>query len=224
MRSFGNRSRAAFLTVLVGLITALPVVAATPTGGGVGPSNGSTTAWDFAAVGPGVSSGGTIEFVCPPALCDAYTLNVSLPSADSTFYTTHIATLTLTYTWNSTGPDDMDIFAFAPDGTESGPGSPDEQSTGAGLEVLTISNPQSGAWTIESFVGVSDEPTVAHTIAKLTYSTVSAPTPLPREFATPFFTEVSPGVHYQTADAIGRDNAGEPSVGLDWRQRKPVAM
>src|SRR3954447_10712860 len=120
------------------------VNAATPASGTVGPANGSTTAWNFAAVGPGASSGGTVEFVCPPVTCDAYTLNVVLPAADTAFYTNHIATLTLTYTWTSTGPDDMDIFAFAPDGTESGPGSPDEQSTGAGKEVLAISNPASG--------------------------------------------------------------------------------
>jgi len=157
--------------------------------------------------------------------CDSYTLNVALPSDDATFYATHSATLELTYTWNSTGPDDMDIFAFAPDGTESGPGSPDAQSTGPGKEVLDISNPQSGAWTIESYVGVTDEPTVAHTVAKLTYATIPAVTPPPtREFASPVFTDVSPGVHYETSDVIGRANAGEPSVGLDWRNKQPIAM
>ena len=200
--------------------------AATPASGTVGPANNSSTAWDFAAVGPGVNvAGGSEQFgVCTPGICDAYTLNVSLPAPDSTFYTNHAATLTLTYTWTSSSPDDMDIFAFAPDGTESGPGSPDDQSTGAGKETLTISNPQSGAWTIESYIGVTPVPTPAHTVARLTYSTVSAPTPPPREFATPFFRDVSPSVHYQTADAIGRQNAGEPSVGLDWRSGKPIGM
>jgi predicted heme/steroid binding protein len=213
------------LVVMAQLVGTSAVSAATPASGTVGPANGSTTAWDFAAVGPGVSSGGTIEFVCPPAYCDSYTLNVALPSDDATFYATHSATLELTYTWNSTGPDDMDIFAFAPDGTESGPGSPDAQSTGPGKEVLDISNPQSGAWTIESYVGVTDEPTVAHTVAKLTYATIPAVTPPPtREFASPVFTDVSPGVHYETSDVIGRANAGEPSVGLDWRNQQPIAM
>lgn len=213
------------ILVCLQLVGISSVNAATPSSGSVGPSNGSTNAWDFAAVGPGVSSGGTAETVaCPPVYCDAYTLNVALPAADATFYTNHVATLTLNYTWNSTGPDDLDIFAFAPDGTESGPGSPDNLSTGAGKEVLSISNPQSGAWTIESFVGTSDEPTVAHTVAKLSYQTVSAPTPLPHEFKAPTFSDASPSVHYQTADAAGRDNAGEPSVGLDWRNSKPVAM
>jgi hypothetical protein len=207
------------------LILVSSVSAATPASGSIGPANNSTNAWDFASVGPGANTSGGAETVaCPPGLCDAYTLNVSLPSADATFYTNHAATLTFTYTWTSTGPDDMDIFAIGPDGTESGPGSPDEQSTGAGKEVLVVSNPQAGAWTIESYVGVTDEPTVAHTVAKLSYQTVTAPTPPPHEFATPEFRDMSPGVHYQTADAIGRDNAGEPSVGLDWRNKQPIAM
>jgi hypothetical protein len=212
------------LAVLSIALIALPTLAATPSNGGVGPASGSSTAWDFAAVGPGVSSGGTIEFVCPPQYCDSYTLNVSLPSADSTFYLTHRANLHLVYTWTSTGPDDMDIFAFAPDGTESGPGSPDDASTGAGKEVLDISNPQSGAWTIESYVGVSDEPTVAHTTAKLTYETIPAVTTPPREFAYPFMRDLSPPLHYETADVLGRQNASEPSVGIDWRNKKPIAM
>jgi hypothetical protein len=215
---------AATVALLACLLTVLPAVAATPTSGGVGPSSGSNTAWDFGAVGPGVSSGGTIEFVCPPLYCDAYTLNVSLPSADATFYADHIATLTIDYTWNSTGPDDMDVFAFAPDGTESGPGSPDDISTGAGEELLTMSNPMSGAWTIESYVGVSDEPTPAHATAKLTYKSVPAITPPGHEFGVPVFSDASPGVHYQSADVLGRQNASEPSVGLDWRNKKPIAM
>jgi hypothetical protein len=224
MSVFRSGLWSAVLAALVSLLTVLPAIAATPATGGVGPASGSQTAWDFAAVGPGVSSGGTIEFACPPLYCDAYTLNVSLPSPDSTFYATHRATLHLVYTWNSTGPDDMDIFAFAPDGTESGPGSPDDQSTGAGKEELDISNPQSGAWTIESYVGVSDEPTVAHTTAKLTYETIPAPTTPPREFAYPFMRDISPPLHYESADVLGRQNASEPSLGLDWRNKKPIAM
>ena len=224
MRSFLPRTFVTTATIAALLLVAGPVGAATPATGSVGPGNGSSTAWDFAAVGPGVSAGGTIEFTCPPAYCDSYTLNVSLPAPDAIFYANHVATLHLVYTWTSTGPDDMDIFAFAPDGTESGPGSPDEQSTGAGLEVLDISNPQSGAWTIESFVGVTTEPTAAHTTATLTYSNIPTPTPPGREFGVPVFSDASPGVHYQSKDVLERENAGEPSIGLDWRNGKPIAM
>src|SRR5438552_19135732 len=92
-------------------------LAATPSAGAIGPASGSNTAWDFAPVGPGVSSGGTIEFLCAPVYCDSYQLAVALPAPDQQFYLTHKATLHIEYTWTSTGPDDMDLFAFAPDGT-----------------------------------------------------------------------------------------------------------
>src|SRR5204863_449149 len=98
-----------------------------------------------------------IAIAKPPSLnASTRPVTVTLPEADQQFYLTHKATLTIDYTWTSAGPDDMDVFAFAPDGTESGPGSPDDVSTGDGVEILNISNPQSGVWTIESYVGVSD--------------------------------------------------------------------
>src|SRR5438309_9712939 len=99
-------------------------MAATPAAGDLGPANGAQLAWDFAPVGPGVSSGGTIEFVCAPVYCDSFALNVVLPAPDGQFYSNHTAHLTITYTWQSTAANDMDVFAFAPDGTESGPGTP----------------------------------------------------------------------------------------------------
>jgi hypothetical protein len=166
---------AASVVALVALLGGAAATAATPIEGTVGPTSGSSTAWDFASVGPGVSSGGTIEFLCAPVYCDSYQLTVALPQSDQQFYLTHKATLHIDYTWTSTGPDDMDVFAFAPDGTESGPGSPDDISTGVGHETLDIANPSSGIWTIESHVGVTDEPTVAHAVATLTYETIPAP-------------------------------------------------
>ena len=67
--------------------------AATPSEGTIGPASGSSTAWDFAPVGPGVSSGGTVESLCAPVYCDSYQLTVSLPQPDGQFYLTHAATL-----------------------------------------------------------------------------------------------------------------------------------
>src|SRR5690242_2989742 len=125
--------RGLLVVACVGVVIALLIggaaTAATPAEGTIGPASGSSTSWDFAPVGPGVSSGGTIEFLCAPVYCDSYQLTVSLPLSDQQFYLTHKATLHIDYTWNSTGPDDMDVFAFAPDGTESGPGNPDNIST-----------------------------------------------------------------------------------------------
>jgi Bacterial Ig-like domain/BNR/Asp-box repeat len=223
-------SRGLLLAALVALTVPLFVGgaanAATPSEGTIGPASGSTTAWDFAPVGPGVSLGGTTESfgVCAPVYCDAYQLTVSLPEMDQQFYLTHKATLHVEYTWNSTGPDDMDVFAFAPDGTESGPGSPDDISTGAGIEVLDIANPPSGVWTIESYVGVSDEPTPAHGVATLTYESIPpAPNPtLPSN--APRFFDVSPPTGYQSVDVLQRQNAGEPSLGTNWKTGNALYM
>jgi len=201
-------------------------IAAIPAEGAIGPTSGSAAAWDFAPVGPGVSLGGTTETTgaCAPVYCDAYALTVTLPEADQQFYLTHKATLTINYTWTSSGPDDMDVFAFAPDGTESGPGSPDDLSTGDGVEVLHIANPPSGTWTVESYVGVSDEPTAAHATATLTYETVPAP-PSPSLGSTaPRFADVSPPAGYQSVDVLRRPNAGEPSLGLDWKTGNAMYM
>jgi len=199
-------------------------LAATPSSGTLGPTSGSTIAWDFAPVGPGVSSGGTVEFLCAPVYCDPYALTVVLPTADAQFYQDHKATLTITYTWSSTQPDDMDIFAFAPDGTESGPGTPDDASTGPGIEVLSIANPASGVWTIESHVGITPAPTAAHAVAQLTWSQIPPVTPPVLSGNAPQFTDVSPGVHYETADILGRANAGEPSLGTSWQSGAAMYM
>src|SRR5260370_19477466 len=215
---------AASVAARVGLVVGGAATAATPSGGTIGPTSGSSTAWDFAPVGPGVSSGGTIEFLCAPVYCDSYQLTVALPQPDQQFYLTHKATLHIDYTWTSSGPDDMDVFAFAPDGTESGPGSPDDISTGAGHEALDIANPASGVWTIESHVGVTDEPTVAHAVATLTYDTIPAPPNPTLSGSAPRFSDASPPTGYQTTDVLARQNAGEPSLGLDWKTGNAMYM
>jgi hypothetical protein len=217
----------ALLAAVVGSLVVLvggSATAATPSSGAVGPSSGSSAAWDFAAVGPGVSSGGTIEAVCAPVYCDSYQLTVSLPQSDALFYQTHKATLHIDYTWTSSTANDMDVFAFAPDGTESGPGTPDDASTGAGEEVLDIANPESGVWTIESHVGITPAPTVAHATATLTYESVPPPpTPtLPGD--APAFADASPSHTYQSTDVLRRQNAGEPSLGVDWKTGNAMYM
>ena len=90
----------ALAALLVPLFLGGAATAATPSEGAIGPTSGSTTAWDFASVGPGVSLGGTTESkgTCAPVYCDAYALTVTLPEADGQFYLTHKAILTINYT------------------------------------------------------------------------------------------------------------------------------
>ncbi|HEV3231361.1 MAG TPA: hypothetical protein VG245_03815, partial [Candidatus Dormibacteraeota bacterium] len=154
----------------------LGATASTPSSGVI--SGAAPTIWDFGPVEgvTGVSNvTGPVGQQCPPVLCDNYDLTVVLPQADTTFYATHTATMLIKYTWNSTLPTDMDIFAYAPDGTQSGPGNPDATSTGAGEEDLTLANPQSGLWHIRSLASTTPMPTSAHAVATLTFAAKGAP-------------------------------------------------
>ena len=83
-------SSGALVVVLTALLVPLflggAASAATPAEGAVGPASGSTAAWDYAAVGPGVSLGGTTETTgaCAPVYCDAYALNAfAAPPAEN---------------------------------------------------------------------------------------------------------------------------------------------
>ena len=92
--------------------------AATPASGTIDGSK--PVAWDSApAAGAGL--GGTpTPSTCAPGTCDKFDLNVVLPQADKDFYLHYKAQLSFKYTWQSTTPDDMDIFAFDPTGGEAG--------------------------------------------------------------------------------------------------------
>lgn len=222
----GRRRTATLLAAVATAVAAaaVPANAATPSNGTVGPASGSSTSWDFAAVGPGVSSAGTVESACVPVYCDAYELQVSLPQDDGTFYASHTATLHIEYTWQSAVDNDMDVFAFAPDGTESGPGTPDDTNANPGIEVLDIQNPASGTWVVESHVGITPVPTTAHAVATLTYSTVSVPPAPTPQAGDPGFSDASPPAGYETADVLARQNAGEPSLGVDWKTGAAMYM
>jgi hypothetical protein len=146
--------------------------AATPPSGSI--SSGSTVSWDFAAVS-GVNH--DPQHVCLPGNCDTYDLSVVLPSGAPIFYQTNTAMLTIKYTWTSAVPTNLDIIAISPQGTASGPGSPDVPSTGPGEEDLTITDPIDGLWHIRSVAALAPIPTAAHAVATLTTA--------PRTMATP---------------------------------------
>src|SRR5256885_12777936 len=88
------------------------------------------------------------------------------------------ANLTFQYTWSSTLPTDLDIFAISPSGADHGPGSPDTTSTGTGQEVLTVTDPIDGLWHIRSVAALAPVPTAAHVAVTLTIAP-RPPAPLP---------------------------------------------
>src|SRR5207249_1184186 len=128
-------------------------------------STSGSVQWDFAPVVAGQVINAGVQDVCPPGICDNHDLTVVLPSPAATFYTTMTAKLTIQYTWNSTVPTDLDIFAISPTGADHGPGSPDDTSTGPGIETLTLTDPLDGVWHVRSMAALSPLPTSAHAVA-----------------------------------------------------------
>ena len=193
-------------------------------------STSGPQAWDFAPVGGGTVVNEGIQDICPPGMCDDHDLTVALPTPAATFYQTMTAKLTFQYTWTSTLPTDLDIFAISPAGADHGPGSPDDTSTGPGGEVLTVTDPLDGLWHIRSVASLAPAPTAAHIIVTLTIAPrPTAPPPPPPAPGAPTFINypapddctgtqqppscIQPSTGSSTA---GEHGAGEPSVGVDW--------
>ena len=104
--------------VLIALWIFSPAIrsrAATPASATI--SSGGTVSWDFApVVGGTVIDLDVIEANCPPGPCDNFDLTVVLPSTSPTFYQTNTGKLSIHYSWSSSLPTDLDLFAFSPSG------------------------------------------------------------------------------------------------------------
>ena len=204
-----------------------PAVMATPTppSGAVGPTTPSSTQWDFGGV-VGAGSGGTpIESTCPPGECDKYDLNVVLPQPDAVYYATHAVTLRYRCSWASVAPTDLDCFAFSPTGGETGPGKPDTTGTGANFEEIVVNNPASGHWSLRVDAAAATSPTPSHGVATLTSTVLPAGVPpVTPQVGDARFTNYDFSPTYQTRDAAGRPDAGEPSVGVNWETGKVMFM
>ena len=214
--------------VLMVLFHDTPAVSA-QTGSSISSSSGPVS-WDFGPVVAGTVTNVGIQDTCPPGMCDDHDLTVVLPSPAATFYQTMTAKLTITYTWTSTVPSDLDIFAISPSAADHGPGSPDDTSTGAGIEVLTVTDPVDGVWHIRSVAALAPLPTVAHAV--VTFSTAARPTspppPPPAPGAPTFINYPAPNDCTGTQQppsciqpALGSTTAsthaaGEPSIGVNW--------
>src|SRR6266850_1526138 len=131
-------------------------------------SSSGPVAWDHGAVVAGQVTNLGVQDICPPGLCDNHDLGVVLPAPAATFYTTNTATLTIKFTWTSSAPTDIDLFAISPAAADHGPGAPDGTFTGPGVETLTITDPLDGMWHIRSTAALSPLPTPVHAVATLT--------------------------------------------------------
>jgi hypothetical protein len=214
-------------------------VSAQATAGSISSTSGSVQ-WDYAAVVAGQVTNAGVQDVCPPGLCDNHDLTVVLPSPAATFYQTMTATLTIKFTWTSSAPTDIDIFAISPSGADHGPGAPDGLFTGAGEETLTLTDPVDGPWHIRAMAALSPLPTSAHAVATLTIAPKpTAPVPAPAPNGAPTFinyaaledcpSTIPPSTTPAPPNCIqpslgstsaGGHDAGEPSVGVNWKTGK----
>ena len=218
-RRIGFAAIAGLLLGFIFLLRGTPTVLAQTSGTSISSTSGSVS-WDFGPVVAGTVTNVGIQDTCPPGLCDNHDLTVTLPAPAATFYQTNTVQLTLKYTWNSTVPTDLDIFAISPNAADHGPGSPDDTSTGPGEEDLTLTDPVDGVWHIRSVAATAPVPTGAHLVATMTVSPrPTAPAPPPPAPGAPAF------VNYAAPDNIppalgstdaGQHSAGEPSIGTDW--------
>src|SRR6266852_1331110 len=128
MRMRSRRSVLLSAALFVAVVT-LPIgdrdlVAAQSPGDLVSSTSGPVP-WDFQPVIAGQVINLGAQDVCPPGMCGNHDLVVVLPSPAATFYTTMTAKLTIKYTWTSSAPTDIDIFAISPTAADHGPGEPD---------------------------------------------------------------------------------------------------
>jgi len=221
------------LSVLFDNTPAASAQTGTPPSSSISSSSGPVS-WDFAAVGGGTVTNVGIQDICPPGMCDDHDLTLILPAPAATFYQTMTAKLTITYTWTSTAPTDLDVFAISPSGADHGPGSPDDTSTGPGIEILTVTDPVDGVWHIRSVAALAPLPASAHAVVTLTTAArPTAPPPPPPAPGAPTFVNyaapedctapntppgcIQPALGSTTASTHG---AGEPSIGVNWNTGK----
>ena len=215
------------------LVRSTPVASAQTSGSSISSTSGSVS-WDFGPVVAGTVVNEGIQDICPPGMCDNHDLAIVLPAPAATFYQTNTVKVTFKYTWTSAVPTDLDIFAISPNAADHGPGSPDDTSTGAGEEDLTLTDPVDGVWHIRSVAALAPAPAAAHVVVTMTVAPrpTTPPPPPPAPGAAAFVTYpgpedctapntpsgcIQPSLGSTTASTHG---AGEPSVGVDWKTGK----
>ena len=214
------------LTPVVGRAQ-VPVGGADPASGTLGPAAGSVST-TFDAVMGGDVGGTTASVNCNPGACSQYQLTVKLPADDDTYYQSHHATLKFHCAWDSPVEDDIDCEVFSPTGGQTGPGHPDTGDAGPNFEDIVVNNPPSGVWTVTVEGAITPAPTVVTgdlslKLAANTIPPVQVPKAGDARFSNFDFTDATSGFQ-QGKDALGRPDAGEPSLGVDWATGKVMYM
>jgi hypothetical protein len=222
-RSTAKPSDHWFGLLAIVLVLSVAQMASAQTASSISSTSGPVS-WDFGPVVAGTVTNVGIQDTCPPGLCDNHDLTITLPAPAATFYQTNTVQVTIKYTWNSTAPTDMDVFAISPNAADHGPGSPDTTSTGPGEEDLTLTDPIDGLWHIRSVASTVPLPVSAQAVVSMTVAPrpTTAPPPPPAPGAPAFVNYAAPE---NIPPSVGSSNAsqhaaGEPSIGVDWNTGK----
>src|SRR5258708_16933382 len=215
-RTIGLVSLTALLSAGIALLFHdTPTVSAQSTASSISSTSGPAS-WDFGPVFAGTVTNVGIQDTCPPGMCDNHDLTITLPAPAATFYQTNTVQVTIKYTWNSTAPSDLDVFAISPNAADHAPASPDDTTTGAGEEDLTLTDPIDCVWHIRSVAATVPLPVSAHSVVTLTVgprpTTAPPPPPAPRapafvNYAAP--ATIPPSLRSTTAS---HHVAAEPSI------------
>jgi hypothetical protein len=211
---WGGRLRlrvAALASVVAIVLVAIPASprASTPASGTL--TAAGSVAWDFAATYSQTYFTGNVVSDCPAGYCDNFDLTLKLPQPAARLYATKTTSMIVDCTWSSPAPTDMDYFIISPDGTQTGPGVPDDATPGNGRETLTLVNQKEGLYHVRSIASLAAAPQASHCVASLVVSPKVTPGPItiPYQPGDPYLSVYGPPA------GVGQ-NAVEPSIGSNW--------
>ena len=213
-----SRSFSHLLVVLTIFAASSALAATTPTSGNISPASPTVTftGGPFSLNNP--APVGEAHPACTDENCGIFTLNVQIPASDFSSYKARV-----TVGWTNSGEtvtggteSDFDIYAYSGNfatGTRRS-----DAATLANPEIMTF-DVTSGSYTI--YVEAFDvSPTVTFSATATLINVSQTQTPWPTARPNPQFAAGTPRFYnYHAPDGVA-DDAGEPSIGVNWKTEK----
>ena len=243
--------RVAFLLAAVVILAATftwaathsPTRAASPAGpvtltvpaGGVGTV---TTSWTGTVpVGSNAAALRCTDFTGTPIDSETDTFLLQLGGVSDTYYLTHRVQLTIRITWTPNvnyNVNDLGLTTYLRDSTGTATQFQDSHQIGSNFEQTSYANPpaatgqsneqppQPVAYHVNTCPDSNASPQAYQGSATLAATLIPATTNVLTGAQT--FTNYDFPVNYQTRDALGRPNAGEPNIDANWRTGDTMYM
>lgn len=213
----GSGSTRSLLMLLIVLSAVTSFAATSPASGTISPASPTVTftGGPFSASNP--VPAGEAHPVCTNANCGVFPLTVQIPDNDFTTYRAH-----LTVGWTNSGStttggteSDFDVYVYSPDFTGT------VRATAATVDdpEQTTFDVTAGSYTI--YVEPFDvSPTVTFTATITLVSAAQTAKPWPTSRPNPQFAPGTPRFYNYHAPAGVAEDAGEPSIGVNWKSEK----